>query len=265
MIHLPDLGNTGKLIQSIKALMIECGRVALLRMQEGINVFYKEDNSPVTNADIEISTLIFNNLKSLTPDIPVICEERDLITPLGDDYFWLVDPIDGTRSYIRGEDTFTVNIALIKHNLAVLGFIYQPFTKKLYYTDHNNNLQIEQNGKTVNIENSLIKDHYSAVVGSRYSDSHTKDFLKSHLITKIVSIPSSIKFCLIAEGTADVYPGFGTTMEWDVAAGHALVKAAGGNIVDLHGNELSYRKDGFQNPHFCAYSKYWCKEMVSKN
>ena len=257
MIHSKNLKNIDSLVESLKTLMIESGNKAFLRRQEGLRIYYKEDNSPVTNADLEISTLIYHHLKSLAPNIPVVCEEREIITPFADDLFWLVDPIDGTKSYIKNEDTFTVNIALIQNHIPVLGFIYQPSMQKLYYTDHDNSLKIEQNGVILSVANTSIEDRYGAVVGSRYSDANTKDFLKKHSITNVVSIPSSIKLCLIAEGKADVYPKFGTTMEWDIAAGHALIKAGGGHVVDLHGNELGYKKAGFLNPHFYAYSKYW--------
>ena len=265
MTYSPDCRNIENLVNSLKILIVESGAKALLRRQEGLRVYYKEDRSPVTNADLEISTLIYNHLKSLTPNLSVICEERELICPLVDDVFWLVDPIDGTRSYIQNGDTFTVNIALIKNNIAVLGFIYQPSVQKLYYTDYDNSLKIEQNGVVISVDNTSQSDRYGAVVGSRYSDSNTKDFLEKHSITKIASIPSSVKLCLIAEGKADVYPMFGTTMEWDIAAGHALIKAGGGNIVDLLGNELSYKKGGFQNPHFYAYSKYWYRKTDVKD
>lgn len=261
----PDFRNLDSLVSSIKTLIIEAGIRALLRRQEGLRVYCKDDNSPVTNADLEISTLIYNHLKALTPNLSVVCEERESVFPFVDDVFWLVDPIDGTRSYIQDGDTFTVNIALIKNNIAVLGFIYQPSVQKLYYTDYDNSLKIEQNGVVISADNVSKEDRYDAVVGSRYSDQNTKDFLTKHSITKIVSIPSSVKLCLIAEGKADVYPMFGTTMEWDIAAGHALIKAGGGNVVDLLGNELFYNKVGFQNSHFYAYSKYWCNKTDFKD
>ncbi|MDD9334827.1 MAG: 3'(2'),5'-bisphosphate nucleotidase CysQ [Rickettsiaceae bacterium] len=243
------------LIKSLKSLITEAGGIALIRRDLGLIVSYKDDNSPVTNADKEISSFIYDGLKDLAPNIPVVCEERDIIA-LNDNQFWLIDPIDGTKSYIKGEDTYTVNIALIKNGMPIIGFIYQPSVQKLYYTDANNALRIEQNGVETSFD-ALPKTHYRAVVSSRSSNSDIKKFLKKHLITEIVTIPSSIKLCLVAEGKADIYPKFGPTMEWDIAAGHALIKASGGNIVDIDGNELVYQKKNFQNPHFYAYSRYF--------
>jgi len=243
------------LIRSLKSLITDAGRIALMTRDLGLIVCYKDDNSPVTNADKEISDFIYNGLTKLTPNIPVICEEREPVA-LNKEHFWLIDPIDGTKSYVKSEDTYTVNIALIKNGMPVIGFIYQPSIQKLHYTDVNNILRVEQNDVAVSFD-ALPRNHYSAVVSSRCSNSEIKKFLEKHLITEIVSIPSSIKLCLIAEGKADIYPKFGTTMEWDIAAGHALIKANGGNVVDLDGNELVYQKKNFQNPHFYAYSRYF--------
>ncbi|WP_341756257.1 MULTISPECIES: 3'(2'),5'-bisphosphate nucleotidase CysQ [unclassified Candidatus Tisiphia] len=243
------------LIKSLRSLITEAGRIALMTRDLGLIISYKEDNSPVTNADKEISDFIYDGLKELTPNIPVICEERDIVT-LNEEQFWLVDPIDGTKSYVKGEDTYTVNIALIKNGIPVIGFIYQPSIQKLHYTDANNILRVEHNNVEVSVD-VLPRNHYNAVVSSRCSNLDTKNFLEKHLITEVVSVLSSIKLCLIAEEKADIYPKFGTTMEWDIAAGHALIKANGGNIVDLDGNELVYQKKNFQNPHFYAYSRYF--------
>jgi 3'(2'), 5'-bisphosphate nucleotidase len=112
------------LIRSLKSLITEAGRIALITRDLGLIVSYKEDNSPVTNADKEISDFIYNALKDLTPNIPIICEEREIVT-LNEEQFWLIDPIDGTKSYAKGEDTYTVNIALIKNGMPIIGFIYQ--------------------------------------------------------------------------------------------------------------------------------------------
>jgi 3'(2'), 5'-bisphosphate nucleotidase len=251
------------LIDVLKKLIIKAGDIALIRRNSGLVISYKKDNSPVTNADIEISDFIYKGLKNLTPDIPIICEEREA-THIDSEMFWLVDPIDGTRSYIKNEDSYTINIALIQNHLPIIGLIYQPSIAKLYYTDENANLRIEQNS-IEEVSESLVKNYYSAVVSSHLANSATKEFLEKYLITEIISIPSSIKLCLVAEGKADIYPRFGTTMEWDIAAGHALIKASGGNIVDLDGNELIYKKKNFQNPYFHAYSSYWLEKSLIKS
>ncbi|XVN43449.1 MAG: inositol monophosphatase family protein [Candidatus Rickettsia vulgarisii] len=268
------------LIEDLKGLIVEAGTIAIQRREAGLTVSYKKDESPVTNVDKEISDFIYNNLKLLEPNIPVVCEERE-VGVLTDDNFWLVDPIDGTGCYMESYNTYTVNIALIKEGVPIIGLIYHPSLRRLYYTDDNNLLRIEQDGLEVNYDiasesyggalissrsldsitqqvlETLPKDYSSYEVSLDSVDLNTRNFLEKHSITKATVVPSSIKLCLIAEGKFDIYPRFGETMGWDIAAGHALIKAGGGNVMDFKGNELVYRKNQYQNPDFYAYSRYW--------
>jgi 3'(2'), 5'-bisphosphate nucleotidase len=247
-------------IEALKDIILEAGELALRAKNLGIDVFYKKDKSPVTSGDKALSTFIYEEITKIS-DKQVICEERDNL-PLKDrQNFWLIDPIDGTRSYIRGENTYTVNIALIKDGIPSIGLIYQPENKKLYYTDSKGKLSIEQNGKKIELPTIHDKESFTAVIGSHYLSKITQHFLKNHFIDKVITVPSSIKLCLIAEGTADIYPRFGQTMEWDTAAGQALILARGGDIVDMEGNSLTYAKEGFENPHFFAVSQNWIKRL----
>ena len=245
-----------EIIQSIKELIIQAGALAIAKKNMGLRVEHKKDGSPVTNADKEISNLIYKRLSELTPDIPIICEEQP-INDIDTSIFWLVDPIDGTRSYIKGESSYTVNIGLVKNKVPIYGFIYQPETAKLCYTDDDGKLKIEQSGKSLEVTAPVISHNYIATVSSHYLSLAARYFLKQHSITDIIRVPSSVKLCLVAEGIADVYPRFGRTMEWDIAAGHALIRAAGGDVVDTRGKTLSYGKPNFENPHFLAFSKNW--------
>jgi len=244
------------LIKNLKKLIIKAGEIALTARANGLIIEIKEDESPVSNADKEISRLIYDSLTLLTPHIPVICEEQPLIN-LTSDTFWLIDPIDGTKSYICGKDSYTVNIGLIKDGVPTIGLIYQPSQKKLYYTDSDNNLKIEKNSIEQVVVDEGADNCLRAVVSANHSNADTKAFLAKHSINQIVSIPSSIKLCLIAEGQADIYPKFGQTMEWDIAAGHALIKATGGHVIDFAGKEISYGKKKFENPNFYAYGPKW--------
>lgn len=268
------------LIEDLKSLIVEAGKIAERRRKTGVIISYKEDKSPVTNVDKEVSDFIYSNLKLLRPDVPVVCEERDLVF-LADNNFWLVDPIDGTACYMHGYNSYTINIALIEKAVPIIGLIYHPSLDRLYYTDVNNLLKIEQDGLEVNynvihnnygnalvssrsldaqtkeIVEALPKDHSSYEVGLDSLDFETRNFLEQHLITKATVVSSSLKLCLIAEGQFDIYPKFGKTMGWDIAAGHALVKAGGGNVMDFEGKELTYRKNHYLNPNFYAYSKNW--------
>lgn len=247
-------------INKLKDLIIDAGQIALTKKAEGLFVDSKKDNSPVSNADIDISDFIYKNLTILTPDIPIICEERPLFT-LSSNTFWLIDPIDGTRSYVKNKDTYTVNIGLIKEGVPTIGLIYQPEISKLYYTDGVGGLKIEELG-IIRLSKDIDSSNYKAVLSSSFLNEPTRKFLNTNDLSEIISIPSSIKLCLIAEGAADIYPRFGQTMEWDIAAGHALIKSTGGDIVDSEGRSISYGKVNFENPHFFASSKRWLAKKI---
>lgn len=247
------------LVIAIKELIIKAGTIALGIRDDGLEVEWKEDNSPVTNADKAVSQYIFENLSRLTPQIPVICEERPLFSVDQNTQFWLVDPIDGTHSFISDNDSFTINIALIDNKEAVYGFIYQPTEKLLYFTNEEQRFCIEQNGLSIK-QNTHTQNGYVAVVSSHHFNTTTADYLKHNDFSEVLSIPSSIKLCLVAEGAGDVYPKFGPTMEWDIAAGHALLKAAGGEIRLIDDQIMRYAKDQFRNPNFIATSKKWVAE-----
>jgi 3'(2'), 5'-bisphosphate nucleotidase len=238
----------------LKKLIIEAGLIAHKLQSKDIHIEIKPDNSPVTNVDKLVSEMIIDGLKKLTPDVMIISEEGNL-PENGASSFWLVDPIDGTKSYIRGEDSYTVNIGLIAGGTATIGLIYRPATKLLHYTDIDGKLRIERDG--IDVTNEIIrinKNILIAAVSSKGINDLTKEFIEQNNIEEIIHIPSSIKLCLIADGSVDVYPRFGETMEWDIAAGDALIRAAGGKIIDINtGQIMQYNKPGFLNKGFIAY------------
>lgn len=241
-------------IPNLKETIIQAGEIAVNLREKGLTIERKKDYSPVTNADIQVSDFIYKKLTKLDPNIPVICEERPLKNILKDSMFWLVDPIDGTKSYIRNMDSFTVNIALISNQVPKVGLIYQPALKKLYFTDDEGNFCAEQNGHKVR-EIKREDDSFIAVVSSRNFNEKTENYIRNNPFSEIIAVPSSIKLCMVAEGSADIYPKFGPTMEWDIAAGHALVNAAGGIIIDQTSNQsLLYGKTGFKNSEFLAFN-----------
>jgi len=249
------------LINALKDLITNTGEIAIDIKKSGILIDTKSDGSFVTNADKEISKIIYQTLQTLTPQIAIVCEEQPLPI-LSSDTFWLIDPIDGTRSYVNGKSTYTVNIGLIENGLPTIGLIYHPETAKLYYTDANGRLKIEQNAREIPVNYEPKHEEFNAVIGFHHSNEATKEFLGKYSFGKIDAIGSSIKLCLIAEGEADIYPKFGQTMEWDIAAGHALIRAGGGNILDTNGKEMTYGKENFANPNFFACSKYWLEKEV---
>lgn len=245
-----------RFISKLKDIIIEAGRISISLRNEGLTVEHKKDSSPVTNADIEISNFIYSKLTELDPSIPIICEEQPLKDVLGREMIWLVDPIDGTRSYIKNMDSFTVNIALIRNQIPIIGLIYQPTSRKLYFTNHKEEFCLEKNGNTVEILRREDKN-FIAVVSSRNFNYKTEKYIQDKGFSEVISMPSSIKLCMIAEGSADVYPKFGSTMEWDTAAGHALITAAGGAVIDNNtGKTLLYNtKNNFKNPDFIALNQ----------
>lgn len=245
-----------ELIAYLREVILEAGKIALELRTQGLDVQKKTDNSLVSNADLAISDYIYQRITELELNFPIICEEQPIREVGGNEYFWLIDPIDGTRSFVKGKDSYTVNIALIRNKKPLLGLIMQPSTGMLYFTDAENNLIIEKNGQQIPQDRPSRKEPV-AIVSSNSYNSKTQEYVDLHNISEVIAIPSSIKFCLVAEGAGDVFPKFGTTMEWDIAAGHALVNAAGGRVTDMYGKEIIYDKDGFVNPHFIASRPSW--------
>jgi len=247
-----------KLILAIKNIIIEAGRIALEVREAGLKIDIKSDASPVTNADKQISQFIFDNLLKLAPNIPIICEERPPIAIDPNGKFWLVDPIDGTKSYIKNKDSFTVNIALIDNKIPKYGFVYQPAKQLLYFTDENRKFCLDKGGESI-AKTAHNHEGFVAVVSSHHLSTETSQYLKEQNFAKIIAIPSSIKLCMVAEGAGDVYPKFGPTMEWDIAAGDAIIRAAGGEVRLPSGELMIYAKEKFMNPHFIAANNRWIK------
>ncbi len=217
----------------------------------------KDDHSPVTDADIAANSHIINALSVITPQIPIIAEEDETISATQHARFWLVDPLDGTRSFVRGEKEFTVNIGLIENGQPVLGVIYAPPQDLLYYGGRNLGAWREkEKGKPEAIAVRKPAADGLVVVRSRSHPSKaTEEYLKTLIIKEMLPSSSSMKICMVAEGSADIYPRLGRTMEWDTAAGHAILSEAGGRIETVDGTPLTYGKSSYENPHFIAYGK----------
>ncbi len=261
-----------ELLLKIVNVSIEAGkRIMDIYDLEDFGISFKEDNSPLTFADKASNNVIMNVLKKI--DIPIISEENKQI-----EYserknwqkFWLVDPLDGTKEFIKKNGQFTVNIALIENELPVLGVIYIPVQKNLYfgmkglgsfkisnidYTYQTYNQLISEAEKIPNIENN---NSYTVLASKSHFKEKTKEFIDNlrnkYADLQIINVGSSLKFCTIAEAKADIYPRFGPTMEWDIAAGHAIVKFAGGKVINYDSNkEMSYNKKSLLNPFFIVY------------
>lgn len=222
-------------------------------------VMGKADSSPVTLADQQAEQIMVPMLKELLPGVPVVAEEAVAggEAPQVRDSFWLVDPLDGTKEFINRNGEFTVNVALIQNGIAVLGVVYAPAQGRLFAGAVGYCAFVDQSAGRSDIRCRQAPETGLTVVASRsHGDAVALDsFLgkEGHKIAKVVSAGSSLKLCLVAAGEADVYPRLGRTMEWDIAAGHAVLSAAGGGIRAISGEVLAYGKPGFENPHFVAW------------
>jgi 3'(2'), 5'-bisphosphate nucleotidase len=219
---------------------------------------HKGDRSPVTQADEEAERIIATALRAAAPGVPVVAEEEceaQGIPESAADRFWLVDPLDGTREFVNRNGEFTVNIALVEHGVPVLGVVLAPATGDLYAAlGPGTARRWRGSGPAEAITARRVPPEGMTVVHSRSHESSTA--LSQYLADKHVGAMrisgSSVKFCLLAAGEADLYPRFGPTMEWDTAAGHAVLLAAGGSVVTHDGAPLRYGKGGFRNPGFIA-------------
>ncbi|MEO7245392.1 MAG: 3'(2'),5'-bisphosphate nucleotidase CysQ [Rubrivivax sp.] len=216
----------------------------------------KADASPVTAADERAEALIVPALQALAPDIPVVAEEAAAAgrAPRVGARFWLVDPLDGTREFVSRNGEFTVNLALIEHGVPVLGVVFAPALDRLFAGAAGEGAWVEQGGVRREIRCRAVSPEGLTVVASRsHGDAAALDaFLAGRRVAALTTAGSSLKLCLLAAGEADLYPRLGRTMEWDIAAGHAVLGAAGGRVHTLDGADLRYGKPGFENPHFVA-------------
>lgn len=219
-------------------------------------VYEKANESPVTDADHRAEAIILPALAELTPRIPVVSEEAASAgdIPAIDERFWLVDPLDGTKEFIKRNGEFTVNIALIERHEPVLGVVLAPALDRLYAGAVGDGAYVEDKGGRRPIACRPVPAAGLTVVASRsHGDAEAMErFLAGRKVAAQASAGSSLKFCLVAAGEADLYPRLGRTMEWDTAAGHAVLAAAGGRVTTLDGADLRYGKPGFANPHFVA-------------
>ncbi|WP_422000214.1 3'(2'),5'-bisphosphate nucleotidase CysQ [Reyranella sp.] len=253
-----------------KTLLRSCTEFAdqaareIMRIYAGdLGVRDKADKSPVTDADHAAEAVIVAGLRALTPSTPVVAEEEmaaGRIPVLDDGPFWLVDPLDGTKEFIKRNGEFTVNIALVEDGTPTLGVVLAPASDTLWRGDVESGADKRENGGGfVSIATRPAPPHGFTACASRshaiYSDLDIWFRNNNLTVADRIQAGSSLKFCLIAEGKADIYPRFGPTSEWDTAAGHAVLAAAGGEVVTTDGAPLTYGKEAFRNPHFIARSK----------
>jgi len=245
-----EIKKIEEIIKNLAEVFFEAGNVSIELRNKGLKKHIKKDGTPVTNGDIEVNNIIINFLKKITSNIPIISEENADNKNLDLNTFWLVDPIDGTYDYINSRDEFTINAGLIINKVPKAGIIYAPGKNRMFYS-YGNNLSYEvKNNHEVELNNkkNIDKNYIKAV---SYSDNLKPEIVEVHKklnVREYVKMKSSLKFCVVATGEFQVYVAEPRAYEWDIAAGHAILKNSGGVIEDFDGNEIFYGKKGFKNP-----------------
>ena len=255
------------LLLKVCNIAIKAGKEILKYYTKDIHVIHKDDSSPLTKADLASNKIIMNALQQLDSTIPILSEESLVEWKERKNWtkYWLVDPLDGTKEFIKQNGEFTVNIALIENNKPILGVIFTPVKFDLYFAQKNyGSYKINSSSKLINLKEAVKifvanQSSIKRIIGSRSHSNQTFDSWVNQNFpnSEIVQAGSSLKFCLIAEGAADIYPRFGPTSEWDIAAGHIIVNEAGGRVNTFENTEINYnQKEDLLNPQFYAIGNY---------
>jgi 3'(2'), 5'-bisphosphate nucleotidase len=250
--------NIKKIVENLINTFLSAGEISINLRKDGLTKKIKSDNTPVSNGDLEVNKIITKKLKELTPEIPIVSEETSenkSIENLKD--FWLVDPIDGTYDYINNRDEFTINAGLILDKKPAAGLIYAPAKKRMFYSYGKDKAFELIDEKEVKLDGSKNFDKnkikfvsYSDKIKPEIDEIYKKLDVKEHTRMK-----SSLKFCVVAAGEYDGYAAEPRACEWDIAAGHAILKHSGGSVTDFQDNEILYGKKNFKNPSLILKNK----------
>jgi 3'(2'), 5'-bisphosphate nucleotidase len=246
-----------RLLDDLAEAAREAGQAILEIVRRGFEAESKRDSSPVTEADRAAELIILAALAKSAPGVPVIAEEEVAAgrIPNHGDTFFLVDPLDGTKEFVRGGDDYTVNVALIERHRPTLGVVYAPATGRMHGGWTGSGAWLDEGRGRTTIATRARADRLTAVASKSHLNQATIDYLREAAGTcDYVAVGSSLKFCIVAEGQADIYPRASPTSEWDTAAGHAVLLAAGGLVDGPDGQPLSYGKRAFLNRGFVATS-----------
>ena len=247
-----------KIVEDLVQTFLDAGKISLDLRKKGLIKEIKSDNTPVSNGDLEVNKIITKKILRLTPNIPIVSEETSENKSQDNlKNFWLIDPIDGTYDYINDLDEFTINAGLIIQKKPVAGLIYAPAKNRMFYS-YGDNLSFELiHGKPTKLDHSKNFDKNEIKFVS-YSDKikpEINEIYKKLNVKRYVRMKSSLKFCVIAAGEYDGYVAEPRASEWDIAAGHAILKHSGGTVTDFDGKEILYGKKDFKNPSLILKSK----------
>ena len=229
----------------------DAGKISMDLYKQGLNIEIKEDNSPVSNGDLEVNKLITDKIRAITPNLPIVSEETvDLSIKNTAKVFWLIDPIDGTKEYIAGKDEYTLNAALVINTIPVLGLVGVPKKNRLFFSYGPGESYLIESGKTkkINCTKQQPKGQIVALSSVLKPSDIILNKLKQFNVTSIVKMASSYKFCVIATGEYDIYAARERANEWDYAAGHAVAQNAGAIIKTLEEKPFLYGKENYRNP-----------------
>ena len=240
-----------EITKNLISTFLEAGNISLELRKKGLKKEIKQDNTPVTNGDIEVNNLITSKIEEITPDIQIVSEESsENKTNQNLKNFWLIDPIDGTYDYINDREEFTINAGLIINNRPEIGIIYAPAKKRLFYAYHEGRSfeLIDNKEKKLDCSKLTKEGEVKAVSYSDKLKPVIENWHKKFNVTEYIKMKSSFKFCVVATGEYDLYIAEPRACEWDIAAGHAILKNAGGIITDFENKEILYGKKDFKNP-----------------
>ena len=241
-----NLKNTS---EALIDTFFHAGKIAKEISKQGMKITIKSDKSPVTNGDIEVDKILSAKIQNLTPNIPIISEETVNLNIKNESQdFWLIDPIDGTRDYIKKKDEYTLNAALIINLKPAIGIIYAPAKNRMFFSYGKNHAYEINNEKTIKL--SCEKRNINKIIGLENSGITPNEVLsiyKKYKVSEKVKMSSSLKFCILAAGEADIYAAEARAFEWDIAAGHAILEHAGGSLTTLDEKEILYGKEKYKN------------------
>ena len=249
-----------ELLSELRPIAREAGSEIMKIYESSIDVNFKIDGSPVTLADEAAEKIILTKLNTIAPDILIVSEENASSHNFeARDQFFLIDPLDGTKEFLKkdGLGSFTVNIGLIENGIPTLGVVFAPALNRMFFASALTGAFEEHEGDIKEICIREVPNSGPVAVASvSHRDESTNNWLENNNITETISIGSSLKFCLVACGEADVYPRFGPTMEWDTAAGDAVLRSAGGKVLLPNNEQFSYGKQSYRNNAFIAYGNF---------
>jgi len=231
---------------------IKAGKISKEISERGVKVTIKPDKSPVTDGDLAVDELLKNQIKKITPNLQIISEETVNLNIKNiqkeDEAFWLIDPIDGTRDYINKKDEYTLNAALIINLKPAIGIVYAPKKDRLFFSYGKNHAYEIHNNKRVSL--NCKKINHNEIIGLENSGHTPPEVLKiykKHKVSKTIKMSSSLKFCILASGEADIYAAKARAFEWDIAAGHAVLDHAGGSVMTHDEKSFLYGKINYKN------------------